>query len=396
MMNSTMIVEGTSAVAPRDPELSRWEAVLARDPSRDGEFYFAVKTTGVYCRPSCASRHPRRENVLFFRKPDQAEGAGFRACLRCRPRSAANRRQAMVPRGAAVLPNPHGTAPGLYLEAGDRVVVLLPGPPRELLPMLDGPVRERLAGRTEGRRLFTRVIRVFGRTESHTEEAVRPFYAGWARQRLPIEVTILAARGAIDLHLTLSAADPPLAEEALASAAAQATTVLGDDVYSDRGEAIEVVLGTLLRERGWRLAVAESCTGGLVLKRLTDIPGSSDYVECGVVSYSNASKTTLLHVPAETIIEHGAVSEAVAGAMAAGVRRRAGVEVGVAITGIAGPGGGSADKPVGLVFLHAVGPRGDEGRRIDLPGDREMIRGRATAAALHLMRRLLEKRHTSR
>jgi nicotinamide-nucleotide amidase len=305
---------------------------------------------------------------------------------------AINRRQAMVPRGAAVLPNPHGTAPGLYLEAGDRVVVLLPGPPRELLPMLDGPVRERLAGRTEGKRLFTRVIRVFGRTESHTEEAVRPFYAGWARQPLPIEVTILAARGAIDLHLTLSAADPARAEEALASATAQATTVLGDDVYSDRGEAIEVVVGTLLRERGWRIAVAESCTGGLVLKRLTDVPGSSDYVECGVVSYSNASKTALLDVPAETIIEHGAVSEAVAGAMAAGVRRRAGVEVGVAITGIAGPDGGTEAKPVGTVFLAVETPDLTFVRRRQYAGGRDLVRDIASHAALDVTRRVLTGR----
>ncbi len=300
-----------------------------------------------------------------------------------------NRRQAMVPEGATVLPNPHGTAPGLYLEAGDQVIVLLPGPPRELVPMLESVARERLEARSAGGRIHTRVVRVFGRSESHTEEAVRPLYRIWAQRTPPIEVTILAARGAIDLHLTVNAAREADAEDALAAAAAEAAHVLGDDAYSDDGQSIESVIGQLLRARDWRLAAAESCTGGLVLKRLTDVPGSSAYVECGIVSYSNAAKTTLLGVPAALIAEHGAVSEPVAASMASGIRARTGADVGIGVTGIAGPDGGTELKPVGTVILAVETPDARVVRRRQYPGGRELIRDISSHAALDMVRRVL-------
>jgi nicotinamide-nucleotide amidase len=301
-----------------------------------------------------------------------------------------NRRQAMVPEGATVLPNAHGTAPGLYLEAGDQVVVLLPGPPRELEPMFDAVVRDHLQARTAGTRMYTRVVRVFGRSESHTEEAVRPFYAPWAVMALPIEVTILAARGAIDLHLTVNAPGQTAAADVLAPAVRQVVEAIGDDVYSDDGEPIEQVLARQMKTRGWRIGVAESCTGGLIAKRLTDFPGSSAFVEGGVVSYSNAMKTRLLDVPEALLAAHGAVSEPVAEAMADGIRARSSAEVGIAVTGIAGPDGGTADKPVGTVVFAVVTPEGRVVRtRKYLNFGRELLRDVASHAALDMARRLI-------
>jgi nicotinamide-nucleotide amidase len=303
-----------------------------------------------------------------------------------------NRRQAMVPRGAAVIANANGTAPGLWIEHGPQVVVLLPGPPRELLPMLEGDVRNRLSARAPGEGLYTRAIRIFGRTESHTEEAVRPFYAPWAAGTPPIEVTILAARGAIDLHLTARASSEQLASSVLDPAVDEAVAALGDDVYSQTSDAIEVVIGGLLRARGWRVAAAESCTGGMMLARLTDIAGSSDYVECGVVCYSNQSKVDLVGVDRSLIDAHGAVSEPVASAMASGIRARSGAEVGIAITGIAGPGGGTPAKPVGTVVLAVETPEASVVRTRLYFGGRDLIRAMSSHAALDILRRLLTGR----
>jgi nicotinamide-nucleotide amidase len=303
-----------------------------------------------------------------------------------------NRRQAMVPDGARVLPNPNGTAPGLWIDSGDQVVLLLPGPPRELVPMLDGPVAEALAARSAGTALYTRVVRVFGRSESHTEEAVRALYPEWASAMPPIDVTILAARGAIDLHLSVNALSQTAAATMLAAAAARASEILGDDVYSDDGEPIELVVGQLLKARGWRLAAAESCTGGLVLKRLTDFAGSSEYVEGGVVSYSNALKTSLLRVPADLIESAGAVSEPVAERMASGVRAATGAEVGIGITGIAGPSGGTELKPVGTVVIAVETSESRVVRTKRYSGGRDLVRDIASHAALDMVRRLLTGR----
>jgi nicotinamide-nucleotide amidase len=303
-----------------------------------------------------------------------------------------NRRQAMVPEGATVLPNANGTAPGLWIERGPQVVALLPGPPRELGPMLDAEVVPRLATRVTGEGIYTRVVRLYGRSESHTEEAVRRHYAEWAARRPSIEVTILAARGAIDLHLTARAHTEAEAARSLDPAVAQAVAALGDDVYSESGEPLEVVVGAQLAARAWRIAAAESCTGGMLLSRLTDIPGSSAYVDAGVVSYSNASKTTWLGVDPTLIAAHGAVSEPVATAMAAGVRARTGADVGVAITGIAGPGGGSAEKPVGTVVLAVESTLGSAVRTRRMLGGRDLVRAMSVNAALDLVRRHLSER----
>jgi len=301
---------------------------------------------------------------------------------------AVNRRQAMVPDGATVLDNPNGTAPGLWLEHDGAVLALLPGPPREMKPMMEGPVRTRLAALAGETRLFRRLVRVSGKGESAVEEIVQPIYSRWLAYQPPIETTILAGLGQVELHLVLQSADASAAAAALDAAVNELTHALGRDVVSTDGTVMEAAVGGLLRARGWRVALAESCTGGLATSRLTDIPGSSDYVERSVVAYSNAAKVELLGVPAALIQAHGAVSEPVAAAMAEGIRDRAGVEVGVGITGIAGPGGGSVDKPVGTVCIAVAGAT-THVRTFRFPGGREMVKAMSANWAIDLLRRHL-------
>jgi nicotinamide-nucleotide amidase len=300
-----------------------------------------------------------------------------------------NRRQAMVPAGGVVIDNPNGSAPGLWLEQESRVVLLLPGPPRELKPMLTRLVDGSLAARAAGLSLVRRVIRITGRTESHTEEAVRSLYAKWTAAAVPIAATILASLGQVELHLSARAASRAAAAAALDAAVAQVVAVLGPDVYSTDGRALEQVVGDLLAERGLRVAVAESCTGGLITSRLTDVPGSSRYVDQSVVTYSNEAKTSLLGVPADLIAAHGAVSEPVALAMAGGIRARANADVAIAVTGIAGPGGGTPEKPVGTVVVAAVIGPATRSRIFRFVGEREMVKFQASQSALDMVRRML-------
>ena len=262
-----------------------------------------------------------------------------------------NRRQAMVPRGASVLANPNGTAPGLWLEKGSAALALLPGPPREMKPMLEALIAERLAPKAQGRGLFRRVLKITGRAESDVDAQAAPVYGRWTAQTVPISTTILAVLGQIELHLTAQASDRLAADAALDAAVEELHTALGPSVYSVDGRSLEAVVGDLLRAHRKTIAVAESCTGGLLASRLTDVPGSSDYVDRGVVCYSNQAKIDLAGVPEALIREHGAVSEPVAQAMAEGIRSRAGTNIGVGITGIAGPGGGTKFKPVGTVHI---------------------------------------------
>ena len=303
---------------------------------------------------------------------------------------AVNRRQALVPEGATVLANPNGTAPGLWLTHDGAVIALLPGPPREMKPMMAGEVRARLLALAGDTRLHRRLVRVSGKGESAVEEMVQPIYSQWLTQEPPIETTILAGLGQVELHLVLQSTDPARADATLETAVAALTTALGQDVVSTDGRVLEAVVGDLLRARGWRVALAESCTGGLATSRLTDVPGSSDYVERSVVAYSNQAKVELLGVPAALIQQHGAVSEAVATAMAEGIRDRAGVDVGVSITGIAGPGGGSEEKPVGTVCI-AVASARTQVRTFRFPGGREMVKAMSANWAIDLLRRHLRE-----
>jgi len=302
-----------------------------------------------------------------------------------------NRRQAMVPRGAVVLPNPNGTAPGLWIERGRTAIALLPGPPREMKPMLEALVAERLAPNAGGRGLFRRVLKITGRAESDVDAQAQPVYGKWTKAAVPISTTILAVLGQIELHLTADAASQREADAALDAAAGELQALLGPSVYSTDGRNLEAVVGDLLRERALTIAVAESCTGGLLASRLTDVPGSSDYVERGVVCYSNRSKTELVGVPEEMIREHGAVSEPVARAMADGIRERARASIGVGVTGIAGPGGGTPQKPVGTVAIAVVS--GDEARvrSFQFLGGREMVKFQAAQSALNMTRLMVMK-----
>jgi nicotinamide-nucleotide amidase len=300
-----------------------------------------------------------------------------------------NRRQALVPDGARVIDNERGSAPGLWLEEGDAVVVLLPGPPRELKPMLLELVAGPLRARSAGAPLLRRVIKLAGVIESQTDEALQPLYRAWTDQTPRISATILAALGQIELHLSTQAASRDDAAAALDRAVAQVEAVMGDNVFSTDGRPMEVVVGHLLASRGYRIALAESCTGGLLTSRLTDVPGSSRYVERAVVAYANEAKTALLGIAADVIAEHGAVSEVVAQAMAEGVRSGAAVDVGVGVTGIAGPGGGSAEKPVGTVAIAAVTPSATRLRTFRFHGEREHVKFQASQAALDMLRRML-------
>ena len=336
-----------------------------------------------------------RETVAAVLGLPLDEDADILASLRARfaargvPMPEINRRQARVPRGATILPNLNGTAPGLWLEAADRVVVLLPGPPRELQPIFQEHVGPRLAGRTAGRGLRRRVIKVTGRPESQVEEIAQPVYRKMADWTTPVDTTILAAPGQIELHLSARGADLDEVDRVLEQAVQMLASTLGDIVFSTDGRNLPDVVGDMLRRRGARVALGESCTGGLVLGRLTDVAGSSEWVLGGITAYADDVKVAQLGVPAELIADHGAVSEPVAAAMAQGARERLGAELGIGVTGIAGPAGGSATKPVGTVVIAvSLGPL-EEVRTFRFLGDRQMVRQQATQAALEMARRAL-------
>ena len=301
-----------------------------------------------------------------------------------------NRRQALIPKGAVALGNDHGTAPGLFLEHEGTLCVVLPGPPRELHPMFREVAAARLAPHSGGRGIFRRVLIVAGRTESHVEEAAQPVYSRWRARSPAVHTSILASLGQIELHLSTAGTGAAEADRVLTAATAEFAEVLGTNLVSTDGSPLEGVVGRLLVQRESAVAVAESCTGGLIASRLTDIPGSSAYVHSGWVVYSNEAKTQLLGVDPQLIADHGAVSEPVAEVMAVGARQRAGVEYALGVTGIAGPGGGSTDKPVGTVYIALVSPNAvSRVRRLQLPGERERVKYQASQAALDMLRRVL-------
>ena len=302
-----------------------------------------------------------------------------------------NRRQALVPRGATVLENRRGSAPGLWMEHSGTAILVLPGPPREMTPMLEAVIEERLAARSGGSGLFRRVVRITGRTESDVDSRVQPIYSRWLTRPVPIATTILAVSGQIELHLTAAAPSRDDADGPLIEAIGELQTVLGSAIYSIDGRPLEAVVGELLRLAGWTIAAAESCTGGLLMSRLTDVPGSSAYVDRGVVCYSDRAKVDLLGVPAALIAEHGAVSEPVARAMAEGVRTLAGSDVGIGITGIAGPGGGTPEKPVGTVAIAVSLAENRWVRTFNFFGGRDMVKFQSTQAAMNMLRLMLQR-----
>ena len=298
-----------------------------------------------------------------------------------RPMPANNLKQAAFPRGAVIIANPLGTAPGYRLEVGTpgdpRHLVVLPGVPREMKPMLTDTVLPWLAGLTAGANVGHRTFQTFGISESGLDEALAGMPGGgrWSfRANFP-EVSVRVTLSGEDIEARLDA----LALEVYAR--------LGPYVYGEGDATMEAVVGGLLRDRGLTVALAESCTGGLVAHRLTNVPGSSAYFRGGVTAYANQVKQELLAVPPALLVAHGAVSEEVAAAMAAGVRRALAVDIAVASTGIAGPEGGTPEKPVGTVCLGLAAASGTVARRYQLWGNREWVKLLSSQIALDWIRR---------
>ena len=296
-----------------------------------------------------------------------------------------NSRQAMVIEDAEVLPNPNGTAPGMFIDHEGTAMVLLPGPPREMKPMFGNHVRSKLESRAGKIRVLRRMLRVAGLGESAVDEKIAPVYTQYDNP----QTTILFNQSEIEIHLTARGRTDEEVNALLDKVVFQIEEKLGDSIFSFNGEKMEEILGLKLSLGGYTLAVAESCTGGLLAQRITDVPGSSKYFIEGVVTYANEAKTRALGVEPILLLEHGAVSGPVAEAMAEGIRKRAGTDFGISITGIAGPGGGTEEKPVGTVFIALATDAGTEHRRFKLPGDRNLVRWRASQAAMEMLRRKL-------
>lgn len=296
-----------------------------------------------------------------------------------------NSRQAMMIERAEVLPNPNGSAPGLFIEDDGVAIVLLPGPPREMKPMFENHVLPKLAERAGSIKVVRRMLRVAGMGESAVDEKIAPVYTKYENP----QTTILFNKSEIEVHLTARGRTVPEADALLDKVSLQIEERLGNSIFAFAGEKMEEVVGLKLTLGGYTVAVAESCTGGLIAQRLTDVPGSSKYFIEGVVAYSNDAKTRTLGVEPILLLEHGAVSAPVAEAMAEGVRKRARTDFGLAITGIAGPGGGSDEKPVGLVYIALSSETKTEHRKLNIPGDRKLVRWRASQAALDFLRRRL-------
>jgi nicotinamide-nucleotide amidase len=295
-------------------------------------------------------------------------------------------KQADVIEGALVLPNPRGTAPGQWLEHEGRPLVLLPGPPGEMKPMFEAEVLPRLKQRVGPTSVVRRrVLKIASMPEGEVDQLAAPVYTRFENPK----TTILGSPGQVELHLVASATSEAGADARIDLLAAALKQALPHRVYSDDGRDLPQVVVALLRERGLTVSLAESCTGGLLAARLTDVPGASEVFERGFVTYANQAKVEELGIDPALVERHGSVSVEVAVAMAEGACRVAGAQVGVGITGIAGPDGGTAEKPVGLVFIALEGPFGRQVRRNLFPGGRERVRYQSTQVAFELLRRAL-------
>jgi nicotinamide-nucleotide amidase len=303
--------------------------------------------------------------------------------------SANNAKQGDVLEGATVLPNANGTAPGQWLSGKfddrEHIVVLLPGPPHELKTLFEAEVFDRLRAKVAPSHIASRVLKVAMLGESLVDARVAPIY----KRHADVDTTILAGAGEVELHFKSRADTIDVAQRRVDEVAGEVEDELDDAVYSRNGESLEQIVGYWLQLRNATLAVAESCTGGLLAERITSISGSSRYFVGGAVVYSNQLKTELAGVPAEMIERHGAVSREVAAALAEGIRYRCESTLGVGITGVAGPTGGTPEKPVGLVFHAVAGDSGTEVIQRNFPGDRKRIRRFASTMALDMVRRKL-------
>ena len=301
-----------------------------------------------------------------------------------------NLKQADVIAGATVLPNANGSAPGLWISGKyddkAKMMMLLPGPPHELKALFEAQCISRLRAKLPEQFMVTRELKITGMGESQCDSRVAPIYKTFP----DIQTTILAGAGEIQLHLRTQANSIEAAQERIDDLAGLIEAELGDFVFSDNGDSMEQIVGYYLQMRSQTLAVAESCTGGLIGERITSVSGSSRYFVGGAVVYSNEMKTELANVPARLVEKEGAVSSKVAAALAEGIRARCGATLGLAVTGIAGPNGGTPEKPVGLVFHALASDAGTEVIERRFAGDRKRIRWFASQQALDMVRRKLK------
>lgn len=321
---------------------------------------------------------------------DAAALAGIESYFICRgiPMPPANRSQALLVDGATLLPNPVGMAPGQMIECGAARLFLLPGPPAEMQAMFEASVFPAIR-QFETRKKKSFSLHIAGIPESEVDRRIRPIVEGErALEKDSVSFTILAHH-IVDIRVSVWDADEMLVDENLRVLKHALSAALGDAIYGEDAETLESVVGALLARRRATLAVAESCTGGLVCQRITAVPGSSLYFTQGVVAYANEAKQSLLGVPLQTIEQFGAVSEETAHAMAAGARARAGTDYALSLTGIAGPTDGTAEKPTGLVYIGLAARKFTKVMRCQFPGNRLDIRERAADAALDMLRREL-------
>jgi nicotinamide-nucleotide amidase len=303
--------------------------------------------------------------------------------IRNLPWSHAMEDQVRVPRAATVLPNPVGTAPGLWFERDGRILTVMPGVPYEMKAIMEGSVLPRLGAMHSGRVIIQRTLRTTGIPESMLAQRIGDLDAVLETSKL----AFLPSPRGVRLRITVEESDRTRAETLVARVEARIRERAAAYIYGTGNQELEEVVGALLAEHGLTLAVAESCTGGLIASRITDVGGSSAYFERGVVTYSNRSKVDLLGVPEELLVRTGAVSRETAEAMALGIRARAGTSFGVSTTGIAGPSGGTSDKPVGLVWIGIADADGAVALKHSFAGSRTLIKERASQAALELLRR---------
>ena len=294
-----------------------------------------------------------------------------------------NKRQAFVIKDAEILPNPNGSAVGMAMEMEDKIFVILPGPPRENQPMFENVILPKLREKAGEIYVKRKILRVSGMGESAVDEAIAPIY----KKYQTVETSILFNKSEIEVVLAAKSDSAAQADEILAELTEEIVEKLGIAVFAVDGELMEEVVGKLLRETGRTVAVAESCTGGLIGQRLTDVAGSSAYFMEGVIAYANEAKIKSLNVAPEIIEKHGAVSGEVAEAMARGMREAAHTDYAISVTGIAGPGGGTPEKPVGTVFVGYADKSIVKSIKVVLPGDRFLIRWRASQTALDYLRR---------
>jgi nicotinamide-nucleotide amidase len=298
-----------------------------------------------------------------------------------------NARQALVPTGAEILENRNGTAPGLWIKSEENHVILLPGPPSELKPMFEGSCMPRLHDMAGGVAIARCVFRTACIFESALDTRIAPIYTKYKN----IETTVLAKPGQVEVRLTARGKNKEEAERQVRELGDQIERELDEYIFARSEQSLEEVTGMLLVMKNATISVAESCTGGLLAERLTNVPGSSRYFMSGIVTYSNQSKMELAGIPPLLLEMTGAVSPEIAKGLAEGVRQRANTTIGVGITGVAGPTGGSEEKPVGTVHVAVALPTGTVHRQFLFPGDREKIRWQASQAGLDMVRRELMK-----